>query len=388
MDNYEIDLLKRMVETPSVSGAEGPMAHMIQWELEHMGMTVEWMDVEPGRPIVLGYLKGKGPGPVLILNGHTDTHPVEHYQGDPWKVEICEGRLYGRGAVDMKGGLAAMICAVRRIALGGGLEHGTLILAAVPDEELLSQGTTYLVEYLERKGIRADAGIVGEPTGLKIGRFMRGVTHIDLTVKGYPQHTSGQNSGGNAIVQMARVISAMETELPVRYGQRQHPILGAPIYNIGMIGGGDKPNVVADTCMITLLRRDLPGENKEQVLKELEELARSMVSQGCSVEVQESSIQHRPGGRGRLPMEIPKDAKVVSVLEKALEHVLGEGPGSGMVPFWCDASIMTNEGKIPTVVFGPGDISCAHSPREWIELEQYKKAIDLYEWFLRNYAAS
>ena len=209
----DIRLLQRLVAIPSVSGAEQAMGDAVEAEFRNMGLEVERYEIGNGRPVVLGILRGGRPGPALLFDGHTDTHPVEDYLGDPFEPRIENGRLYGRGSVDMKGGLAAMMRAAGRLKSCREKLAGRLIVAAVPDEELLSQGTAFLAEL----GVKAQAGIVGEPTGLKIGRAMRGVTHIDLTVTGTPKHTSSWSGGENAIVQMGKILAALDRELPERY---------------------------------------------------------------------------------------------------------------------------------------------------------------------------
>lgn len=373
--NEDIRLLQRLVAIPSVSGAEQAMGDAVEAEFRNMGLEVERYEIGNGRPVVLGILRGGRPGPALLFDGHTDTHPVEDYLGDPFEPRIENGRLYGRGAVDMKGGLAAMMRAAGRLKSCREKLAGSLIVAAVPDEELLSQGTAFLAEL----GVKAQAGIVGEPTGLKIGRAMRGVTHIDLTVTGTPKHTSSWSGDENAIVQMGKILAALDRELPERYGRRRHELLGTPLFNVGLIRGGEKPNVVAQGCTATLLRRDLPGEVQKQVFGELLEIAEKAASGACKVRVEESPIQRRPGGGKRLPMEVERGNRIVEVLKESTRQVTGAEAEDGMVPFWCDASILTNEAGIPTVVFGPGDIACAHSREEWIDLGQYRDCIEIYE---------
>lgn len=384
----EIEFLKELVEIPSVTGEESKIAGVIADKFSSIGVKTIVEYVAPQRPMVLGILESSAPGPVIVYNGHMDTHSADNYIGAPFKAEIKEGKLYGRGAADMKGGLSAMICALERLKNTGGLKKGTLIVAAVPDEEQLSEGTACMVEYLKRKKIKADAGIVSEPTGLKIGYAMRGVSHIDIRVKGYPQHTSCQHNEGNAIIQMGKVLALYDKKLTQCYERKKHNLLGTPIFNVGVIKGGEKPNVVAQDCVVTMLRRDLPGEISEEVLKELEEMAKLAVDQKCQVCVQESSIQQRPGKKRRLPMEVDEKGRLVELLKKSVYDVTGKAAESGMVPFWCDASIMTNEGQIPTVVFGPGDINCAHSPEEWIEIGEYQKAIEIFENFAKEYCNS
>ncbi len=384
-ESREIEFLRELIRIPSVTGEEQKIAGVIEEKFSSIGVKTVVEYVTPERPMVLGILETSVPGPVLVYNGHMDTHSIDNYIGDPFQAEMKEGKLYGRGAVDMKGGLSAMICALERLKNTGGLKKGMLIVAAVPDEEQLSQGTTWMVEYLKRKKIKADAGIVSEPTGLKIGYAMRGVSHIDIGVKGYPQHTSCQHNEGNAIIQMGKVLALYEKELTKRYARRKHPLLGTPVFNAGVIKGGEKPNVVAQDCVVTMLRRDLPGEILEEVLKELEEIAKLAVDPKCQVYVQESRIQQRPGKKKRLPMEVDENGKLVKVLKKSVFDATGKAAESGMVPFWCDASIMTNEGQIPTVVFGPGDINCAHSPEEWIDTWEYEKAIEIFVNFAKEY---
>ena len=164
----DVGLLQKMVQIPSVTGSEHQIADFLEEEFRQAGMQTRKVMTEERQPLILGILQGKKEGPVLVFNGHTDTHPVQNYRGDPYSAHIQDGKLFGRGSVDMKGGLAAMVCGAKRLA-GRGLEAGTLIVAAVPDEEFLSRGTTCLVAYLKGQGIRADAGIVGEPTRLQVG---------------------------------------------------------------------------------------------------------------------------------------------------------------------------------------------------------------------------
>lgn len=375
MEQKELDLLKRMVAIPSVSGQEAAIGEMLAQEFKAMGLQVEVHEISPGRPLVLGILEGAHPGPGLVYNGHTDTHSVDDYNGDPFDAFVKDGKLYGRGAVDMKGGLAAMICAAARLTDKRDQLYGRLIIAAVPDEELLSEGTSLLAQL----PLNAHAGIVSEPTNLKIGYAMRGVTHIDIHVQGVPKHTSSWGNNENAIIQMGKILAAMDRDLPDVYAKRAHPLLGSPIFNVGMIHGGEKPNVVARDCVVTLLRRDMPGEDPVEVFREFEEVAKKAATSLCTVEVRESDIQRRPGQKRRLPMEVDPNSDIVRILREQTAAVTGQPVQEGMVPFWCDASIMTNEANIPTVVFGPGDIACAHSETEWIDVEQYAQGIDIFE---------
>lgn len=384
-DCWEIDFLKKLIQIPSVTGEEDKIADVIAETFSSMGVKTVVEYILPRRPMVLGILEAPVPGPIVVYNGHMDTHGVDNYMEDPFAPVIREGKLYGRGASDMKGGLAAMICALKKLKDTNGLRKGTLIVAAVPDEEMLSEGTTHLVKYLKRNQIKADVGIVGEPTGLKIGYAMRGVSHIDISVEGYPQHTSCQHNEGNAILQMGKILALYDEKLTECYKQKHHTLLGTPIFNVGVIKGGEKPNVVAQECIITMLRRDLPGESFEEICKELEELAKKAVDHNCKVCVRESTIQQRPEKRRRFPMEVDESGKLVKILKKTVLNITGRPAESGMVPFWCDASIMTNEGNFPTVVFGPGDINCAHSPKEWIDVNEYLKSAEIYEKFVKDY---
>lgn len=381
MFDKDIELLKALIQTPSVSGQEQEIGLLVKKEMEEAGLKTIQYDLSEKRPIILGILEGQRPGPSILFNGHTDTHSILDYKEDPFYAIEADGNIYGRGSVDMKGGLAAMICAARRLDSKKDMLSGKLIVAAVPDEELKSEGTTFLADM----GIHADIGVVGEPTGLYIGRAMRGVTHIDIRIEGVSRHTSSWNQEGNAIIQMGYALAALNKELFARYQEKKHELLGTPLYNIGLIRGGEKPNVVPRECIVTMLRRDLPEENMEEVFREIKEIVSMAISEMCRVTVCESEMQKRSNNRRRMPMVVANDSPVVKELEKAALEILGTVPLSGVVPFWCDASIMTNEANIPTVVFGPGDIGCAHSSKEWIEVKQYRRAIDIYERMAWNY---
>jgi len=304
---------------------------------------------------------GPEAGPTLLLNGHLDVVPAgEGWSVDPYAAILTDGCVCGRGATDMKGPLACMVTALRAIMTVGESLQGTVIVGAVVGEEDTQVGT----KQLAKDGIRADFAIVGEPTSLKPVIAHKGDMYFEITTWGEAAHASTPEQGQNAILDMFAVGAELEA-LSRALRLSGHPLVGHPTLSIGMIEGGTATNVVPNRCVISIDRRLIPGESPEEAKEEIQRLLEALKTShpDLSADVTVPVVS--------LPMETREDEPVVEAVRAATERVVGRDPGVHGWSAACDANILVNELRIPTVVFGPGDLSeQAHKPDERIEIEQ------------------
>jgi len=243
----------------------------------------------------------------------------------------------------------------------------TICLAAVIDEEYLSQGVLNLVA----KGIQADAAVVGEPTELRIIRAHKGVLRWQLKTRGIASHSAKPELGRNAITDMAEIILALNRHAGEKYPPRKHPFIGPPTMNIGTIRGGVQVNFVPDSCQIEIDRRLLPGEERNTVLKEIEAVINEIRREIPHIEVViEAPYQYSPA------METPEAAPVVRLAIQACEKILGHSKIDS-VPFGTDAAKLTQAG-ISSIVFGPGSIDQAHTVKEWVDVNEVARAAQIF----------
>jgi acetylornithine deacetylase/succinyl-diaminopimelate desuccinylase family protein len=366
-----VALVQEMVRIPSVNppGDERLMVEFLDKRLGGMGAQVETWDVHPGRPDLVATFKGTGERPCLVFNGHTDVVPPgSGWTALPYGGNIRDRRIYGRGATDMKGGIAAMIMAMDAMRKVGVSLRGTLKIAAVADEEETQAGTRVMVE----RGLEADFGIVGEPTELVPVIAHKGDFYFDITTRGKAFHGSMPDKGINAIRKMVKVIDAID-ELAERLQDRVHPVVGPPTINVGTIHGGTLTCIVPDTCTIQADRRVTPSEEKEAVIQEMRDLLEHL-RQDDPEFVAEMEMPVLA-----LPMEIKPDEPIVKTLRWATEAVTGKDPGVGGWSATCDANYLVNDAHIPTVIFGPGSIAGqAHKPDEYIEIEELMQGTRVY----------
>jgi succinyl-diaminopimelate desuccinylase len=358
--------------TPVTSTGEGhemEAANALARRLRSSCFKVMLQDVMENRPNLIATLKGKGGGQTLMLNGHLDTVEAENMVVPPFEGKVDGEKLVGRGAVDMKGALAAFVVAGEAIQRLGVELKGDLIISGCVDEEGKGAGGQAMAKSLE--GV--DGAIVGEATGMKIGVAHKGLTFITLHTYGRATHGSTPHLGVNAITGMVKVLNAIDSELPRRLEAKRHKALGAPTYNVGVIRGGYRPNVVPDRCEIEVDRRMVPGETVESVLAEMESVLDVARSEDASLKVDAQALDWAKA----VPMEISRDEKIVQSIVKCLQ-ASGRQAEVSTVPYWTDASSFVNLAGIPTVVFGPGDIGQAHSATESIDVEElveYSKLI-------------
>ncbi len=372
------DLLVQMVNAPSYPGIlrqeEKTVKSLSGYLISH-GLVPVVTEVEEGRPNLIVSIEGEEPGPHILLCGHTDTVPPnDRTSSESYLASERNGRLYGRGTADMKGALAAMAGAMVYIRKSGGLKRGKVSLAAVIDEEMKSLGTESLI----LNGFKADAAIVGEPTDCKIAIGNRGLEWLRVDFKGRSTHGGTPESGINAISAAARFIYLVENELLPGFQSKVDPVLGLPAINIGTIAGGDQPSTVAGFCRVELDRRWISSETVEEVFNELETLLNIVRSEYRGLKTEISRI---PGGMATMihgPVTIDPTHPLVLSAKSALSDFNLPADPLVVVPGWTDASLLSREAGIPTIIWGPGEINCAHSPEESIKLEDLYLAAEMY----------
>ena len=376
MTNTE-KLLRDLIALPSVNPAflpprdpyagEERVAGFLAALAVRSGLEVEFQPALPHRANVVARLSPTGsPRHRIVLAPHLDTVGGAEMPGQLFSPRRERGRLFGRGACDTKGSVAAMLSALVTLAVSGRRPEKTeVLLVGLVDEECGQAGSRAWVA----AGLKADLAIVGEPTRLRVVTAHKGVLWLRLETRGKAAHGARPELGVNAIHAMARVVDAMETDYAARLRRRRHPLLGRPTVNVGSIEGGRQPNIVPAHCVISLDRRTLPGETDAGVLREIREVLSRRQLRARITSLQSASC---------LPLETSAQLPLV---EQFLRSI-GQRALAG-ADYFSDAGVLA-EGGTPSVVFGPGDIAQAHTPDEWIEVKQLDRAKDMLVRFLRT----
>ncbi|MCZ6777651.1 MAG: M20 family metallopeptidase [Acidobacteria bacterium] len=369
-----VPLLQDLVRTPSHPGTERQeeaTAHLLARFLRRRSIQVDLHEIRPGRPNLVARLPGLGTGRSLMLCGHTDTVPPDALRNtDPFGAEIRDGRLYGRGACDMKGALASMASALAALAASGAQQAGDLILAAVIDEEMESLGAQALIQ----SGHRADGCAVGEPTENRVAIGHRGVLWLEVEFTGRAAHGGTPERGTNAIIAASRFVCLVAEDLGPTLSERPDALLGSPSINIGVIQGGDQANIVAARCKVRLDRRWLPSETVESVLSEIELLLGRVRSEIPDLKTKVHRLSADNVVMVRSPFQTPADDPLVCCALESRAEVSGRTQPPEAFPAWTDAALIAGEGRIPCVVMGPGDLKQAHSADEWVSVAQVRDA--------------
>jgi acetylornithine deacetylase len=357
-------LLSRLVSIDSVNpslvpGARGEAeigAAAAEW-LRGRGLDVRMQDTTvPGRPNVIAIARGTGGGRSLILNAHMDTVGVAGMSA-PFQPEIRGGKLFGRGAMDTKGALSAFMCAAAD-AVRLGL-RGDVILTAVVDEEYASAGTEAAVrEY------RADAAVVGEPSGLQVVTEHKGFAWFEIETTGVAAHGSLPEVGVDAIASMGKVLVELEAEGRRLASGRRHPTLGAGSLHASLISGGQELSSYPASCLLKLERRTLPGETAETAEAEL----RSALARIARTDPKFDASLRMTFARS--PMEADRGSPIVTALRSQVRRVTGTEAVLGGMSGWLDSALLDGAG-IPTVVIGPKGAGL-HGVEEWVDLDSVR----------------
>jgi acetylornithine deacetylase len=375
-------LLGDLVRIPSVNPMGRPftgpefLEHRVTAYLEDyfrsFGVAIERQHVAPQREnIVARFISSSRPsqgeaggGRTILFEAHQDTVPVEHMTIDPFGAEIKDGRLYGRGACDIKSGLAAMLAAFARLVREKPSGAANVIMACVVDEEYTFRGIVELV----RRGVRADIAIVAEPTQLDIVHSHRGAVRWYLDTLGRACHSSEPEKGVNAIYRMGHVLAGIERFAERLRKSHHDPVLGSPCLSVGRVEGGVSVNTVPERCRIEIDRRVVGGEDPAAAPEQLARFLREEA--GITFDF----TMDRPW-MCKPPLMPSGNAEAVRLLSAAVDRVLGQHHIVA-VPYGTDASTLAEAG-IPSVVFGPGDIAQAHTCDEWVDLDQVEQASEI-----------
>jgi acetylornithine deacetylase len=351
---------------------EARIATLLQNLLSGWGAKVDIRKVLPGRPNLIARFEGKSQNPVLMLEAHADTVAVDHMKIPPFEPAIRKGRLYGRGACDTKGSIAAMLWGIRKILDNHGRPPCPVVFVATCDEEQGARGAARLME----DGFRPDFAIVGEPTELAIVQAHKGAVRWRIRTLGVSGHSSNPSGGVNAISLMRRVLDVLEGPFTADFHSTIHPRLGGPTLSVGTIQGGNQVNIIPDRCEIQVDRRMIPGEEAHRLTELLRERLDALASEDSRFAYELEEYEHYPA------FEQDLDHPFAIRFRKVLQQWQGEAKID--VAPWCANAGFFKQAGIPCLVFGPGSIRQAHTAEEYVELSQVEKASEiLAEYILR-----
>ena len=383
LESIDIDLLIRVTQelvripTQNPPGNEKGCAEYIHSTLNQWGVETK-MIFEPlsHRPQVMAMVNGREAGSTLILNGHMDVVPEgskSHWKYDPYGGVVEEGRVYGRGSTDMKGGLAVMMV-LAKLLNEKGLPRGKVVFQFVIGEETGEPGTKHLLSILGNKG---DYGIVLEPTSLRVGTAEKGLAWFRITWEGKPVHASVAEQGINPIEKAVKFGKRL-VEYDKKLRTHLHPLLGSPKCTMTMINGGTKENVIPESCSLIIDRRFNPEETPDSVESELRDILEKLTREDsdfkCRIErrmVYESA-------------EIPVDSLIANVLRKYAAQISGISKEPFGTMYSTDVRNFINDVKIPAVTFGPGDFHQAHTFNESIEIQQIVDCVKILLLAMRD----
>ena len=357
--DHTIRVLKELISIDSVNpslvpGATGEaaIARTLVEEFRSIGLETHVQEAAPDRPNVVAVLEGRAPGRALMFCGHVDTVGVAGMTR-PFDPAERNGRIYGRGSQDMKGGVAAMIGAVRVIAESGGLDAGRIIVACVVDEEHASIGADALVTQW-----RADAGVVTEPTDLHVAVAHKGFEWVEIETEGRAAHGSRPREGRDAIIRMGRVLTELEALDRELQAGRAHHLVGTASLHASLIEGGRELSSYPDRCSLQIERRTIPGEPDGSAGREVQRVLDRL---------RQMDDEFRAASRtmfSRSPYEVPPSHELPSLLLSAARAVGAPSEIIGM-SFWTDAAVLGGAG-IPSVLFGPTG-GGLHGLEEWVD---------------------
>jgi diaminopropionate ammonia-lyase family len=374
-------LTKINSSNPTLSLADGAGENQIcdylaAW-FAHRGMETHRIETLPGRPSIVGVLRGVGGGESLMFNGHIDTVSLASYEKDPLSgvIDTRNGQqvVLGRGSLDMKGGLAAALAAVAAAKASRSPLSGDVIVAAVSDEEDASQGTQDLIA----AGWRADAAVVPEPTSGVIAHAHKGFVWVEVSILGVAAHGSNHVEGVDAILHAGWFLRALEeyqSRLPV------DDVLGPATLHCGLIQGGEEASSYPAKCIVTIEFRTIPGQTEASIVSDIRTLLANIQKENPRFRFAEpKATLTRPAHK------IKSDHPLISKVAECAAEAMGSQPPIQSVPFWCDAALLSEAG-VPSVVFGPSGHGL-HGKEEWVEVESLKKMQETFTRLIRDFCA-
>ncbi|MHC4398090.1 MAG: M20 family metallopeptidase [Planctomycetota bacterium] len=389
-----VETLGHLVAIPSVnpmgSGASGKeygearLTDYLESFFDRLGMPHQRQPVHPGRANLTGRMDGEIPlergGKLILFGAHQDTVPVGGMTIEPWKPEVRDGRLYGRGACDVKGGMAAMLTAIARLAHQRPPGMPTILMVCTVNEEYGFSGAAALAESFNTGDLdiiprKPDAAVIAEPTDLDVVVAHKGVIRWRCHTRGRAGHSARPNADDNAIYRMGRLLVQLEQYQRGGVGRLcSHSLCGPATMSVGTVRGGVSVNTVPSRCTIEIDRRTPPGED-------LESARRHLVEHLATNAPADTSAEHDPPFMQGPALSDESNGPLADQLARIARDVAGDCRKTG-VPYATDAAFLAAAG-IPTVVFGPGSIEQAHTDDEWISLDQLEQATEVFHRFAR-----
>lgn len=358
-------LIRHKSENPP--GEEQQVAEFIYRYFKQENIDVEMQEVAPGRPNVIAYLKGRGKGKHLLFNGHIDVVPCGcGWSSEPFEPVIKDGKVFGRGAADMKSGVAAMMYAATLLKRNQDTFLGDLTLVFNVDEERINLGMLHYI----KDGISADYAVIGEPTSLDVCIAHKGVSRYNLSTKGTAGHAAKTRYPDSAISKMAKILPALERHR-ASVEKIDHQLLGNASMIITTINGGTAPNIVPQHCDIEIDRRLVPGEDKHEVEQRIHQ-AIAEYNQGEEIEYHLDNYLFIPASDISVDHELTQVAleTVSRFTEKTAEPQIFEAT--------CEAPFFSVTSNIPTLIMGPGGLAQAHVKDEFVEISELYLAAEIY----------
>ena len=378
---YITETLSDLVRTKSINPAfsdgepsdEREIATRLGEKMRALGMETTEYEAAPGRVSVVGRLRGTGGGRSLMLYGHIDTVGVAAMP-EPFSATVRDGKLYGRGSYDMKGGVTACLATVKALRDAGVALRGDVLIACVADEEVASIGMAEVLRH-----VRADAAVVTEATELRVCLAHRGFSWVEVETLGIAAHGSRFDLGVDANMRMGRFLARLDTLEKELRTRPPHALVGPPSLHAAVLRGGTGTSTYADHCRLEIERRTVPGETEDQVLAEIRAITERLASEDTTFRATVRPMLTRDS------FEVRRDAPIVNAVLGAATAVLGATPEVIGEPYWMDAALLSAAG-IDTVVIGPTGAG-AHALEEWVELKSVAQLTEILAAAAKEFCA-
>lgn len=375
-EGYEF--LKEIIEMNTIKTNEIEVADRIEEILSQHGIESEQIEFEPNRTSLIATIEGQEPGPTLAFSGHMDVVPVGtvEWNTDPFVATEKEGRLYGRGAADMKSGVAALLTAAIRIKEAGGPQKGKIKLVFTPAEEEGGTGAEHLVDLGYLKDI--DACIIGEPSSVGIIRAHKGVLWTNFTAYGQTAHGSKAELGNNAVERMLEFLTILRERFDLE--QAHDELLGNCTVNVTVFNGGDSVNVVPDKASVDIDIRTVPGQSHEEIYDDFQALIDELQEKDERYKIEMNNIANL------LPLRTPDEHPLIQTAQEVIQEVTGEDKELSFLEGGTDGSEFVRANPdMAVIILGPGSFDMAHQPNEYVEKQEFFDAIDIYEQLATAY---
>lgn len=357
-------------------GDEAVAAERVAAEMRTLGLETEVIPLTSTRANVVGRLRGNGSSRGLMLVGHLDTVPPGSgaWSYAPLSADLSNGRIYGRGTADMKGGLAAAIYAAGSLKQSGMALSGDLLIAGTAGEEVDCLGAQALLRSGHLDGMTALG--IPEPTGLELFTAHKGALWVKITTRGRTAHGSRPDLGINAILHMQKLISRI---ISISWETTAHPLLGTPTINVATIQGGTKTNMIPDHCELTIDFRSLPSQDHAWIVQKIQTILAGLseLEPGFSAELEVTN--------DKAAMETPSEHPFVRLAQDVGQSLWGKELEPKGVTYYTDASVLAAKSGLPTIILGPGEAALAHQTDEWVSIDNIVETARFYARLAARY---